>query len=40
MREGSCSVKNDLELAVMGRDGVDSGGDTQDRCSQHGFRDN
>lgn len=40
MREGSCSVENDLELAVMGRDGVDSGGDIQDRCARHGFRDN
>lgn len=40
MREGSSSVENDLKLAVMGRDGVDSGGDIQDRHTQHGLRDN
>lgn len=31
VREGCCSVENDLELAVMGRTGVDSGGEIQDR---------
>lgn len=40
MREGCCSVENDLELAVMGRAGVHSGGGIQDRHTQHGFRDN
>lgn len=40
MREGCCSLENDLELSVMGRAGVDPGGDIRDRHTRHGFRDN